>query len=92
MDISPVTELFDAGEPRVETIDAGFAHQTSTDQQLHKSSAGAERGSGDHRDDDHSAEIPLVSLRLGSEPALLDRIFGSLGKCTVDARYVLLQV
>ena len=32
----------------------GFAHQTSTNQQLHKSSAGAERcGSGDHRDDDH---------------------------------------
>jgi hypothetical protein len=29
---------------------------------------------------------------LGSEPALLDRIFGSLGKCTVDARYLLLQV
>ena len=76
-----------ANRPRLgfEAIDASVAHEPSTDQQLHKSSAGTKQsGSGGHA-------VTTICQRLRSrfratELALLGHTFGSLGNRAVDPR------
>jgi hypothetical protein len=76
----------------LEAIDAGFAHDPSTDQQLQKGSAGLEQsGSGDHRGDDDlpaaAIEVPLF----GFEFALLGGVLGGFRNRAIDPRDLLIR-
>jgi hypothetical protein len=83
----PYNRPLDAGELYFEAIDAGLAHEPSTAQQLHKSSAGTKQsGHCRHRDNDNLPAIAIAILRFGSELALLGHIFGGLGNRAVYPR------
>ncbi len=89
----PNNRLLHAGGPCFEAVDAGFTHEPSTDQRLHKNSVGPQQsGSGDHRGDDELPAVAVQMPRFGFEFALLGRVFGGLGNRAVYPHDLPLQV